>query len=413
MTSAPTRVAFLRPRLGIGGSERLVTDAAVALSQRGYNVTMFVPDRLDVAQFPGLAEHGIETKRAGAFLPNDIAGRLRAPLAIARTAWAAWKLSRHPKQPSLILCDVVPHVIPWLKRRIPAPVLYYCHYPDLLLTRAEDRHSPVYQAYREPIDRSEERGLRSADVVVTNSRYTAEIVRHTFPQLSGAQMRVLYPGVACPAQCPEPPTAVADGEIVLLSVNRFDPRKNLLLAVDALDALRRRLNPALFSRVRLVMAGYYDQRLAEVVQVVEGLRRRAAELNLLDRLDLRFSPTDDERTALLADARCVVYTPEAEHFGYVPIEAMAAGRAVIAVGHGGPAETVVHGSTGLLCEPTADAFAAAMAIMVESVDTAAHMGRAGYAHVSSHFSIERFGDTLEEVVSGLIASHKKRRGQRE
>lgn len=57
----PPAIAFLRPVLGIGGSERLVLDAAMALQRRGCRVRFFVPgpadERLDdVLQF--VAEGG-------------------------------------------------------------------------------------------------------------------------------------------------------------------------------------------------------------------------------------------------------------------------------------------------------------------------------------------------------------------
>ena len=35
------RIAFVHPDLGIGGAERLVVDAAVALQQRGHTVDMY------------------------------------------------------------------------------------------------------------------------------------------------------------------------------------------------------------------------------------------------------------------------------------------------------------------------------------------------------------------------------------
>ena len=35
------RIAFLHPDLGIGGAERLVVDAAVALKQKGHDITMY------------------------------------------------------------------------------------------------------------------------------------------------------------------------------------------------------------------------------------------------------------------------------------------------------------------------------------------------------------------------------------
>jgi len=53
--------------------------------------------------------------------------------------------------------------------------------------------------------------------------------------------------------------------------------------------------------------------------------------------------------------------PQGEHFGIVPLEAMAAARPVVACDSGGPRESVLHGSTGFLCRPDPVAVAAAMA----------------------------------------------------
>ena len=41
MSKADLNVAFVHPDLGIGGAERLVIDAGVALQQKGHNVQMF------------------------------------------------------------------------------------------------------------------------------------------------------------------------------------------------------------------------------------------------------------------------------------------------------------------------------------------------------------------------------------
>ncbi len=77
---------------------------------------------------------------------------------------------------------------------------------------------------------------------------------------------------------------------------------------------------------------------------------------------MQFLPsfTDAQRTSLLAACVAVVYTPQNEHFGIVPLEAMAAGRPVLAVNSGGPRESVVDGQTGFLREPQPQAFADAM-----------------------------------------------------
>lgn len=81
--------------------------------------------------------------------------------------------------------------------------------------------------------------------------------------------------------------------------------------------------------------------------------------------------TDTERSALLAAACSVVYTPTNEHFGIVPLEAMSAERPVLACNSGGPRESVLHGTTGLLAEPQPDAFARAMAQLAVSCSSTA------------------------------------------
>ena len=53
-----------------------------------------------------------------------------------------------------------------------AKVLFYCHFPDQLLTR---RDSTLKYLYRLPIDWLEEVSTGLAHVVVVNSKFTASI----------------------------------------------------------------------------------------------------------------------------------------------------------------------------------------------------------------------------------------------
>jgi alpha-1,3/alpha-1,6-mannosyltransferase len=198
-----------------------------------------------------------------------------------------------------------------------------------------------------------------------------------------------------------PGPAPAD-EALVLSVNRFDPGKDLPLAIDTLAALRARMRPAAFARVRLVLAGHVDPRRAESVALARDLEARAAQLGLAGHVSLVRSPSDAERRALLARAACVVYTPPAEHFGLVPVEAMAAARPVIAVNRGGPTETIVHGQTGWLAEPRAEAFAEALGRVLGESGAARRMGEAGWAHVRRCFSRRAFGDRLEASLRAVV-----------
>jgi len=123
----------------------------------------------------------------------------------------------------------------------------------------------------------------------------------------------------------------------------------------------------------------------------------------------RVSISSAERTALLAQAAALLYTPDNEHFGIVPLECMQRGTPVVAVNSGGPRETVVHKSTGFLCDQSADSFAKAMlqlaqmeqmecilgaeqessssvsgGVIVRS-PLSLHMGASGKHHVEQHF----------------------------
>jgi alpha-1,3/alpha-1,6-mannosyltransferase len=395
MATRSLNVAFIRPGLGIGGAERLVVDAALELGSRGHVVTLYVGDRQG-AQLDEVRAGRVRVVAVGRLLPGQIAQRLRAPAAIARAAWATRALARTSPPPDVVVVDLVAHVIPLLKRLVRAPVACYCHFPDLLLA---PRRKGLYALYRAPLDRMEATGLAAADRVLVNSRFTASIVRATFPALSLGSLEVVHPGVEVGDEAPPPP---AGDEALVLSVNRFDPSKNLTLAVDALAALRARMTPAAFAAVRLVLAGHFDARLAETRALAGALEARAREQGLGGQVSLARSPSDAERRALMARARCVVYTPAAEHFGIVPLEAMAAARPVVAVNHGGPTETIVQGETGWLAPPRPEAFADALARVLNDPAAARRMGETGWAHVRARFSRRAFGDRLDASLRALV-----------
>jgi hypothetical protein len=127
-------IGFLRPGLGIGGSERLALDAATQLQRRGCRVRFHIPDGAPVPEFPEVNDGAVAVERVRTWLPVHIGGLLRAPMAIARTKAAARALARSSPRPDLVFCDVVSHVVPLVKRLTERPVLFFCHFPDVLLT---------------------------------------------------------------------------------------------------------------------------------------------------------------------------------------------------------------------------------------------------------------------------------------
>jgi alpha-1,3/alpha-1,6-mannosyltransferase len=103
-----------------------------------------------------------------------------------------------------------------------------------------------------------------------------------------------------------------------------------------------------------VIAGGYDPRLAENVDVHKDLQTRANELGIIDRVVFLKSISNDQRIILLENTKVLLYTPENEHFGIVPVEAMYMGCIALACNSGGPLESVEHGITGFLMPPNSE-----------------------------------------------------------
>jgi glycosyltransferase involved in cell wall biosynthesis len=85
--------------------------------------------------------------------------------------------------------------------------------------------------------------------------------------------------------------------------------------------------------------------------------------------------------------------PAEEDFGIVPVEAMAAGKPVIALGRGGASETVIDGKTGVHFDAPTVASLRAAVERLETIDfdanaIAAHAGSFGKARFLEAFAAE-------------------------
>jgi len=375
----------------------LVVDAALELQRRGHRVTIFTGSHDPARAFEETCDGTLDVRVCGAWIPLHAGGRLRVLAAIAKMAAGAAAILRDTTRPDVVLCDVVPHVIPLLRRiRRDLPVVFYCHFPDQLL--APPRRG-VYRWYRWPIDAMESAGTARASAVLVNSGYTATMFARTYPRITAAPA-VVYPGVDIDRWTPR--AAPPARRTTIVSVARFERSKNVALAIVAFAQLRNLIPAEAFAPLRLVIAGGFDARIADCVETLADLRHLARTSGLEDRIDFRPSCPEDELRAIVADALLVVYTPEYEHFGYVPVEAMACARPVVAAASGGPLETIIHDETGFLVTPTADAFAAAMARLVRDPALADRMGAAGRAHVVASFSRETFGAHVERALRAVV-----------
>lgn len=380
------RVAFIHPDLGLGGAERLVVDSALGLQRLGHTVHIYTshhdPDHCFEETKTELNVIQVEPPR---WLPTSVAGRFHIIFAHARqlqlTFWLIWQLVllpwisvQKPLEPyDVFFVDQLSTCIPFLRLFTRTRVLFYCHFPDKLLSEGQFAVSKkkgglLKRLYRLPMDWLEEATTRQADVILANSNFTRSIFEQHFASIKTVP-RVVHPGINIAAyETAEVDTddkgvkAISSDRPMLVSLNRFERKKNAVLALRAFAALNS------FS-FRLVLAGGYESRIEDNVQTLKELVQTCRDKKLTYRIvasipipehlqppdsDLDASVlfilnyTNSQRTYLLRSPQTValLYTPQNEHFGIGPVEAMICGVPVIAWGSGGPVESVLDDREG-------------------------------------------------------------------
>lgn len=435
MARSPSRhIVFFHPDLGIGGAERLVVDAAVGLQKRGHRVTIFTSHCDPKHCFEEARDGTLDVRvRGNNVVPPYILGRFAIVCAILRQLHVLVQISLSGElarlRADVFFVDQLSACIPllrWLQSR--APILFYCHFPDKLLAQ---RRGLVKRLYRIPFDRLEEWTTGAADGLVVNSRFTRLHFEKAFPRLSARRPAVVYPCVDTRVEKDASAGAGAGatdgknldkhallwkGKKLVLSINRFERKKGVELAIKAFAAIR----PEARGDARLVVAGGYDPRVQEnvgyhrdLVQLAESLGLRVATiknmvtaLRVSSEVEVLFllSIPASFKDLLLRSARLLVYTPADEHFGIVPLEAMLKGVPVLAANSGGPLESVVEGETGWLRDaddPTQWTAVVARALSRASDVDMHRMSQNGPRRVATEFSRDKMAERLEAEMQAI------------
>ena len=144
--------------------------------------------------------------------------------------------------------------------------------------------------------------------------------------------------------------------------SRLEPQKRQELLIEAMRHVR--------TNVRAVLAGGTRERAR-----YEGLIKRHG---VGDRVELRGFVSEEEVIDLYARALGVCYLPFDEDYGYVTLEAMLAGRAVVVARDGGGAtEFVEDESEGFVVEPEPRAIAERLDALYADRERARRMGVRG------------------------------------
>jgi glycosyltransferase involved in cell wall biosynthesis len=220
---------------------------------------------------------------------------------------------------------IPPRLGPW-KRVITVHDLGFIYFPETLTAESRRYYGQIRMA------------VRRADRIIAVSRST----RDDLVKLVGADpagIEVIYEaadpsfGPLPRLQAEETTRRLAIPPPYILFVGSFEPRKNLLVLLEAFARIRREAD------VRLVLAGRRGW-------LHEPIFRRLAEPDLEPHVRVHEGPTRAELAALYSSAAALAFPSLYEGFGLPVLEAMACGCPVVASDRASLPEIV--GQAGLL-----------------------------------------------------------------
>lgn len=374
---ASVRVLHIVTRLAVRGVPRHVLDAACGLDSGRYEVEI-IAGRSE----PGEGDLAAEARERG-LVVHTVPSLQRAvhPLADLRAyrtitgivAAGAYDIVHTHISKAGILGRLA-------ARRAGAPVVLHTYHG---LTDEVGGASLKAEVFR----RVERRAAGWSDALVAVSRFVA---RQWQDMAVGSedQYRVVSNGIDVDHYAAGEALALA-GSPRLVAVGSLTREKGLEVALRALAHLGGE-----FPDLHFYVVG--DGPLRGELEALAGdlgLTARVAFVGIQQDVRPYFAGCD---LALMPSLR--------EGMGLAAVEAMAAGRAVVASRTGGLPEVVAEGETGLLVPPSdAQALAAAVAALLRDPQRRQALGRAGQARARGAFSRQRSLAMLATVYEELLA----------
>ena len=413
-----------------GGAENVIVWLTAELLRRGHQVTIFT------------SEYDHQDPDIPAAVKNCM---VEIPAGGDFSTWLDWRRAGRRLSKRLQTYDIVnPHNFPaqvWVYfarrgRRSFPPVIWYCQEPSRLLYRLgakpaalpgakrsgeqrfmakvrrdrgkiigkllqKARYRVLMLFFRRPLldahRRLDQKAGAACDLILGNSDYMTE------------QIRRIYDGKGTTCRLGVPMTSLdAPGTVIYPRAAGQAKKKNYFLTVSRLESLK---HVDEIIRALHVLALQEHEADAALVIVGKGsqepaLRELTKSLKLEARVVFAGHVPDRELERYYREALAVVYVPEDEAFGLVPLEALRHKTAVIVANEGGMKETVKDGVSGIHVEPRAVApLAAAMLSLLRDPGQATAMGERGHGLVMAGFTIPHFVDRFERHMEQAIENN--------
>lgn len=364
------RILHIVPNFGTGGAERLVVDLVDAADTQ--RLELFVVSLY--AESGRMLEKEIREKRlAVRFLD-------KRPGLDLRMIWRLYRTLRNfrPEVVHTHLSVLRYGLLPIVVCRIPARL----HTMHNVAGNETDFVGRVVRRI----------AFRFCNVIPVSISF---LIRDTVRQVYGPRVHspVVYNGIPTQRFVRASQTLTEpDQRLRLIHVGRFAPQKNHCLLLEAF-ALAASSNPTI--NLRLVGDG----------PLKASVERQTIEKQISERV--QFLGERDDVPDLLEQSDMFVLSSDWEGMPLTLLEAMAAGKPVIATAVGGVPELVEDGRTGLLVPPKdVNALCKAILQMAEDPALRLHLGKAGQQRAVELFDLSRTAKGYESLYMGLPAGRK-------
>lgn len=214
------------------------------------------------------------------------------------------------------------------------------------------------------------------------------------------KVTTIYNGVALNDQvrfhhgAQDPPCGLTSHDRLIIAMGRLHLQKGYAYLIHALAAVREE-----FPAIKLFIVGEGEEE--------NNLKNLVKSLDLTDQI--MFTGLLPDSGKILSFAELFILPSLWEGMPNAILEAMAAGKPVVATTVGGVPELVLHGETGILVPPQdPDALARAILDLFRDPVKARTMGEAGRERVQVHFRIASMLEKTERLYHELLATKRLR-----
>jgi glycosyltransferase involved in cell wall biosynthesis len=240
----------------------------------------------------------------------------------------------------------------------------------------------LYDGYRAIIDGADR--LARPEYVVANSRYTASYLSRIYNREISD---VVYPGADS-----DDYIELAIDRKLFVTISQLWPHKRVNLLIEAI---------AETDETQLIVIGAGPE--------LDRLQSLCAKLGVEDRVFFLSGLNNREVQLVLARACALLFCPIREPFGIVVLEAMSAGKPIIAVNEGGYVE-VCHPNFALLVPPSPLVIARSIELLRDDPERVQRMGKAA-REAAKQYSWDRTAIDLEKILVKAVVEVRSKKGQ--